>query len=163
MAHDKLFGDRNRCHILFSNVLIKRWYFFFRVHDTVSQDLGNTLVQWYFPSENLDIIIAIIDRKTLFLRTWDSFIVIPSFHYVVIISRYYWEFSGRSYSAQKWSFPLKFSLENMSNHGGITINHITETFFTFLSEIFQRKTSFLYELTLSAVSLNKWCHKRISE
>ena len=42
----------------------------------------------------------------------------------------------------------------MSNHGGITINHITETFFTFLSEIFQRKTSFLYELTLSAVSLN---------
>ena len=42
----------------------------------------------------------------------------------------------------------------MSNHGVITIDHITETFFTFLSEISQRKTSFLYELTLSAVSLN---------
>lgn len=117
-------------------------YYFCRVHDTVSQDLGNTLVQWYFPSENLDIIIAIIDRKTLFLRTWNSFIVIPSFHYVVIISRYYWECSGRSYSAHRWSFPLKRSLENMRNHGGITIDHITETFFTFLSEFSQRKTSF---------------------
>ena len=107
-----------------------------------------------FPSKNMDVITAIIDRKTLFLRTWNSFIVIPSFHYVAIISWYYWEFSGRSYSAQKWSFPLKLSLENMSNHGGITIDHITGTFFTFLSEISQRKTSFLYELTLSAVSLN---------